>query len=205
MTSIHVSIITPMTRPENFNIIYQSIVTATNGLDMTWEWLITVDAETVPSSLLNAPANVWVGALPTRGIGIYGNIQRTNCKQHVTGNWIKMLDDDNIMHDRYFKILLPIMVAHPDCAIVVNQVNHDGQLRLIAKPENMHVGGVDHDQGIFPTYMLERWEWSPMDYCQDGVLFRTRHYRWPDRFIFVQENLSWYNKLRPDWPKDHIK
>jgi len=194
-----------MTRPGNFNIIHQSIVTATSGLDMTWEWLITVDAPTVPNELSRVPANVWVGALPTNGQGIKGNMQRSNCKQHVTGDWIKMLDDDNMMHERYFRVILPIMKSRPDCAIVVNQINHDGQLRLVATPENMRVGGVDHDQGIFPTYMLDGWVWSPGDYCQDGVLFHTRYWKYPDKFVFVRENLSWYNKLRPDWPKEHIR
>lgn len=211
MISTHVSIITPMSRVENFNIIYQSIIAAMSGLDLTWEWLITVDATVVPDELNGAIANTWVGAYPTVNItypgghGISGNLQRNNSKAHVTGNWIKMLDDDNIMHPRYFQVVLPFMQNYPDHIIVVNQINHDGRLRLIATAENMRVGGVDHDQGIFPAYTLDDWIWEPYDYCSDGVLYESRYKLYPDKFLFINENLSWYNKLRPNWPKDHIR
>jgi len=201
-----------MSRLENFNTVHQSIINATSGLDLTWESLITVDADTIPDMLSRPIDNVWVDALSTWdgadmtiGLGISGNIQRNNSIKHATGNWIKMLDDDTIMHERYFRVVLPYMQGYPDCAIVVGQMNHDGQTRLTPSAEYMHVGGVDQDQGIFPAYMMEEWVWEPFDYCSDGNLYKTRYELCPSKFIFIRENLSWYNKLRPDWPKDHIR
>ena len=212
MTSIHVSIITPMSRIENFSTVYRSVETAVRGLDMTWEWLVTVDMDFVPKGLGCGFPNVimdalstWNDADMTIGLGIRGNIQRNNSKKHATGNWIKMLDDDTIMHERYFRVVLPFMRGYPDNAIVVGQMNHDGQPRLTPTANHMKVGGVDQDQGIFPSYMMEEWVWEPFDYCSDGNLYRTRYELYPNKFIFINQNLSWYNKLRPDWPKDHIR
>lgn len=197
------SIITPMSRPQNYRRLWESIKeSVARFFDVTW--IIVADTENIQDFFggYEMPATkgvdlrVHVRGIPSKGNGLSGNPQRNlgidllNSESHVY-----FLDDDNIVHEDYGRKLSIMLRMKPTIAMVAAQCWPNGQIRLWANPGNMQPGGLDTAQITLPYDMVEGHRWDVWDYCADGVFFSKIFHEQPERFVFVPEVLCYYNYL----------
>jgi len=193
---MQIDIITPCTRGENLDTINNSLVEGMG--DISYKWIVVIDGKN-PGDLgiqlqLYPNTKYYAHSSENFRLGLSGNPQRNFGISKAKGDYLYFLDDDNILHPSLFKNTRDLLDG--DKAVIVNQVWPNGQIRLTAHPTHMDVGGIDTAQGIIPRYMLEDIRWDVHNYCADGVLYNQIFKRFPDKFIFVNSGLSFYNYLR---------
>lgn len=112
-------------------------------------------------------------------------------------DWIYFLDDDTILHPKF---LLEILQELNDTkhAIIFDQEDKDGNIRLAADINNVKVGHIDMGQYVINLSLLpEDIQFKEDDYCADGIFIEELFNRvGPEQFIVINKTLSTYNKLR---------
>ena len=95
------------------------------------------------------------------------------------------------------KAVAPFIQNIPGCNIAFNQNLPDGTRRLTVSPEKMRVNEVDTGQVVLCRESIGNIRRTPADaYCGDGCMIEAVFKAHPDSFIFLNEPLSWYNRIR---------
>lgn len=188
-----VTFITPLTRPYNIDIIYQSIK---QGLpdSVEWEWIIVEDGD----SLLESSSNLYTKYIsyPSSGKGLSGNPQRNIALDHVDcDNYVYFLDDDNIVHPNLFKRATKIL-ENSNKALISSQSFKGGFIRLVPRPDTIVPCHIDTAQFLIPRNIIGDLKWEDWNYCADGAFFSTLYNQYKERFIITKEVLCYYNYLR---------
>lgn len=207
---MNVTIITPMSRPNNFFEIYDSLVEYVKPF-INYKWFVAADFDSIKEFensmsvdtrnrfmtyiLANIGlSNTVIHFLKTNENGLSGNPQRNIAlDREVDADFIYFLDDDNIVHPNLFRTVAPLL---KEKAIVVNQVFKTGARRLWADRSQMFVGGIDTAQLVLPRKMIGDTRWEPWNYCADGVFFSSIYRDNPHDFEFINLDLAYYNYLR---------
>lgn len=122
----------------------------------------------------------------------YGNSPTVN-------NWVYFLDDDTLLHSDFLETILPLLESNSDkAAIIFDQENKDGSMRLFANINQVKVCHIDMGQYIVNLSKLPSdLRFKEDDYCADGIFIEELFNRLgPEQFLVVNKTLSTYNKLR---------
>lgn len=211
MQVIH--IVTPCTRPENLERISESIwdlkkrrvcgvywyvVFDTNKLseyDMNHMMIQCNEYSTNPMFLLN-------GHTGTAGHQHRNLVLRIIKERDYKGGWFYSVDDDNILHEDFHRIFTNFSIKDK-AAVVFNQLDPntnkvrlgDGGTYLYAKPEQMKVYHVDTAQVMFNLEYVNGMRYDEFAYNADGK-FVEALYNKNKNFIFINENMCYYNYLK---------
>lgn len=196
-TTIH--IVSPVSRPWNLRAMRASIDRANvPGVEILWH--VVFDSPSIRSAMkwrrLERRDDVRYYAYPKLDRGISGNPQRNHALDRIEDGFVYFLDDDNVVHPRLLERALPHM--REQRGVVVNQATADGRTRLVAAPDNVRVGAIDTAQVLLPRSVIGDLRWEPFDYRADGRFCEAAHRRAPDAFVFLSEDLAYYNFLGPD-------
>lgn len=112
--------------------------------------------------------------------------------------WVLTFADDSLIHPSLMRRVGEIAAQQPHAgAIIVTQQRRDYLGVLRACPENMEIGRVSGDQIVWRREFLgdSRFDYAKHAHCCDGALICERYQAAPERFVFVDEVLSWFNRL----------
>jgi hypothetical protein len=118
--------------------------------------------------------------------------------------WVYNIDDDNILHESFYKVWKSPVFDDEPAAIVVNQLLKNGEIRtgptesgsapLRACPENMKVYFVDTAQVVFNLKKIKGMRFNESRYNADG-LFIGELFDKSNNFLFIDDGLCYYNYL----------
>jgi hypothetical protein len=176
------NIITPCSRPQNLEIISNSI----NIPKDQYRWIVVFD-------LLEAPANIpdnceWYAIKD--GNSMSGNAQRNFALNLVTHGHIYFNDDDTIMHPDLWE---NIKDEDDEDFISFKQTNKDGSIRLEAV--NISVGTIDSHNFVTSVECVGDTRWVLNRYDADGV-FAYECYQKAKNKSYINKVLSVYNTLK---------
>lgn len=214
-------IVTPLSRVENFNLLYKSI---SNYIPL-WKaskkiaWYVLLDGkldeldkffckERVLGSqsikVIKSPiSNSFVGHSHRNYFlnEMYSkkHIMYQHWSQSKKADWVYFLDDDTLLHPDFLETIIPLLESNSDkAAIIFDQENKDGSMRLFANINQVKVCHIDMGQYIVNLKKLPSdLRFKEDDYCADGIFIEELFNRvGPEQFLVVNKTLSTYNKLR---------
>jgi len=178
-----ITIITPCSRPENLDALSKSIM----QLNYPFTWIICYDLRVVKEF------NPVYGATYQIGIegGVYGNLQRNKAIDYIVNpyEWIYCLDDDNTMHPDFAYLFKQYSLRNPDLDIVTFDQQLSDSVRL---GSDIREGFIDQAQFMVRKRIIEPYEQT---YSADGILIEKLYKKYPERTLYYNEVLSYYNRL----------
>jgi glycosyltransferase involved in cell wall biosynthesis len=199
-------VITRCTRVENLLTIADSVYK--DGVDVTWHVVFdTSVVKEVEASLL--------GELYRRGAELHfkqgspGTYMYPEMNELVktlpSEDYVTLIDDDNIVHPDYYDVISSIIDAKEtessSLVICYNQlITVDNPTYRHAIPSNVVVGGIDLAQFTFAVENIHSAEFGS-GYCGDGEFIQAIHSILPNRFVFIDQTLCYYNYLQQVKPK----
>lgn len=193
------NIVTACSRPENLSIIYESIKPFVKDYEVVWH--IAYDKDHIKGDITNYNTtlnwDVWVENYFIGG-GVTGSRQRNLALYNIEGGLVYFLDDDNILH----KDLIPTihyastMVGNTKKAFVFDQRLEHGYRK--ARYEDIRVTHIDTAQFVVDRELIGNLRFKD-DYCADGYFIEELYNKNKDKFMVINEELSYYNYLR--WEK----
>lgn len=185
-----IHVVTPVTRPRNLPAIYTAILACGHP----FHWHVVFDfGEQADEGTVPYPYTDYVWH-PSNGRGAWGNLQRNRGLDDITAGYVYFCDDDNIPHRDLFDRAMA-MQENTDRIVIVNQVHKDGSLRLRANGE-INLGDIDTAQAFIPRALIGDLRWEAMPNPADYGFLRALWKKYPEKFLFLDENLSYYNHLR---------
>lgn len=208
-------IVTPFSRPENFERLRDSIFR--NELDSRIEWHVIVDASVYTDDLHNTLKHAAAG-LPVRiecsahANACVGHAHRNffidyyrkefNADGERQNDWAYFLDDDNLLHPDFIDTVTGHLVSQK-CAGIFHQDLITGERRLNADLDNVRVCHIDMAQYVINVSRLpHEIRFIEDDYCADGHFIEAlfKHVQKAEFFI-IDAVLSYYNALKPEKEK----
>lgn len=204
-------IVTPLSRPENLKQIAESFRLGV-GSNILFRWYCVLDGKLTAQEknevlhmenkfrsfhiLFSDHSNSFVGHSHRNWFldNIYLDKKLKNPKEI---DWVYFLDDDTLLHPDF----LSNIISHLDntkSAIIFNQENKDGSIRLRADINNVKVCHIDMGQYVVNLSKLPTdLRFKEDDYCADGIFIEELFNRvGPEQFLVINKTLSTYNKLR---------
>lgn len=195
-------VVTRCTRPQYLRAIHESF----KGNELTWHVVFDVSAiSEIDVKLLHwlySVAKVYFKE-GEPGSYMYPQIGHIVLENTKPGELVMFLDDDNIMHPDYYETITSSFDNNSFIAICYHQlVDLNINSVRIAKSENTIVGGIDLAQYTLMTDVFHCGKfWFNPGYTGDGELIQQVHYEFPDKFLFVDKVLCYYNYLQQSSPK----
>jgi hypothetical protein len=193
----YLNILTRCTRLENLEAIAECLAYRTPNIEW-WVLFYKGEAEAAKPYLDNIDyAEPWVFKSKIKrddnkeafGIDLLNDLVEPNGE--VT--YIYVLDDDNLIHPDFLDTWGQIVPNKK--AYVFNQALPNGDTR-IAAPENMEVGKVDMGQVVIHASLLKKNNYFSLGYTGDGITFEALHKSDPEEFEFINETVTYYNRLK---------
>lgn len=193
---VELAVITAVTRPANLGEILPHVArgAATPGLNLTW--YVVHDAESVPEPTSPRPPWVVEDACYRRTVG--QALVNFTLRKYLAGRdtlvWV--LDDDNLPHPDFFLALRDLAALHPRAhGFAFAQELAPGSVRRVA-PAAMRACGIDQAQYVWrECFRGDRF--INETYTGDGEFVEALYAAAPDRWVLVDEPLTYYNRLRP--------
>lgn len=182
------NIITPCSRPENLNIISESI----NIPKENYRWIVVCDSTKLPfPSMIPKNCEIYKYQHPQ---SISGNAQRNYALDLITEGHVYINDDDTTIHPNLWE---NIKYLNHDL-ISFSQEYKDGRLRL--KGNILEVCHIDSHNFIASKNIIKSHRWILNKYDADGhfASLLNKIYDHYDKYtkIFIDETLSVYNSLK---------
>lgn len=188
------NIVTPVSRPDNLPLIYDGIKNYGNLIT----WWVVYDSDALSYSEIQKGARLfeseyWISQSSENG-GVTGSRQRNKALDCVEDGWVYFLDDDNLLHQDLIHTILLNRINNPDIqGYIFNQLMEKG-IR-IGSPENTKVTHIDTAQFCLRRDLIGDLRFKD-DYCADGYFIEELYNKNKDKFIFLNKELSYYNRLR---------
>ena len=196
------NILTRCTRPNNLLKVKESVfANIPKNLKIKWHVIFDVaplkdvDAELL-SELTNEDTQLYFikggdgGLLYPQSTEI---LKKMNKK-----SWFYFLDDDNILHENFYKHMSTALDEDgKDIHVVSQKVGGKDFTRLdirIASPENTGFRKTDIAQVVIKTKLIHTYEFGA-NYAADGYFIESVLQDAPDTFSYHNEILSYYNYL----------
>jgi hypothetical protein len=184
---IELSIITPCSRPQNLEILKKSI-----DFNKIKYWYIVYDTSKGRSfvkrynhdKIIELQVNHKCCGAPQRNLGI----------DAIKSGFVYMLDDDNIIHENFWKL---IETFENDKVYTFDQERclKDNKTSILPGG-NYKKCRIDTAQFVVPRDLIGDQRWN-ISGCADGIFIEELHRRHPDKFVYIKEIGCWWNKLNP--------
>lgn len=113
--------------------------------------------------------------------------------------WIYTFAADSILHPSFLRRTYEVIANNESVrAVIVNQRRSQFGGFLIAAPEYMIPCHVSGDNVLIrrDLYADKRWSWDMYGGTCDGHMIQQLYQDHPEAFLFLQEELSWFNRQR---------
>lgn len=183
------NIVTPSYRPENIELMIDSIKTITN-MDVLWH--ICFDSNKI-EDVGNIDINHKLYYTKSEKRELSGNKQRNLILDNIEEGFIFFLDDDNIIHPNFNEILLNVKYGEN---YIFKQIRKNGDLRF--KPHNkcIYPGRIDTAQILVSSCNLDETTfWTVNYYSEYPFIYNVNKIK---PFIKLDIVGSYYNYLRPN-------
>lgn len=195
-----ISIITRCTRPHNLDKIKESIFgNIPSGCDINWHILFDTSVlKDIDAELLSRLNDDTIKLHFKKG-DEWGNWNRLNDLIQGLNGWIYNLDDDNLLHEKFYTRIQEAISNNPKClGIVFSQkvggIDFSGVDVREADPKNMVVQKVDLAQWLIHSELhLNNLYGS--GYRADGEFIESLYKQNRESFIFIKDILCYYNAL----------
>ena len=186
-------IITPSCRPKNLIKIKDSI-----DFDYIRLWIIVYDQTKIKKNPQQFKEYPQIVELIHTSPGISGNPQRNFGLDFIEANYqliqqtyIYFLDDDNIVHPNLFKRLSTLKVNK---IYSFNQLGPQNGTKCL-KGTTLQNRCIDTAMVLFDSKLCQGERWQIEKYDADGIFIENIYKKNKDKHIYIDEDLSYYNKL----------
>ncbi len=198
---IKINIITRCTRPSNLRKIKNSIFRTKEFEIAWWVGFDTSILKDIDADILSEIQDSNTHILFINGIdGDFGHSIINTIIDKISDGFIYILDDDNILHEDFYEKIKSSIDLNPEKIGFIFSQRVDGkdwsglQIRL-ASPENTKVQHIDMSQFLISRDLISDSRLESMNYKADGVFIEKLFNDNKDKFLFIQDILSYYNYL----------
>lgn len=190
-------IITRSTRLKNLEIVKESIFSnVPEGCDVNWHIVFdTKILKDIDAELLNRLNDDNTTLHFRKGDG-WGLSQLNPLIQELEG-WIYHVDDDNILHENFYKTILD-NIKEDSKAFIFSQkvggIDFTGLDVREAKPEHVKVQEIDLAQWLIHSD-LHKGNLYGSGYTADGEFIEKLYQNNKNSFVFIEDILCYYNAL----------
>ena len=189
------NIITRCTRPENLLEIKKTIFTKYFNI----RWYILFDTNVISKidsiillELMNSDIYLKFMKGDKNGNG-FNMVNDILDYENISG-WIYILDDDTIIHEKFYEYIH--LHYKKNLGLIfdqrVNGLDFTGLDVRKGLPENVKVGGIDVGQYLINIELIGNNRFGN-EYVSDGKFIHNIYVKYPDKFYFLNEELSYYN------------
>lgn len=180
----YLTIITPCVNQENLDIIKKSMDFTKNIL-----WIIVYDttSKTFEHKYKGEQKIVEYECIGFKGGK--GNPQRNFGLNKVTKGFVYFLDDDNIMHPKFWNIF-PAFVNTYIYTFDQKNTANDG---IRFKGYNTVVGRIDTAQYVVPFEMIKDLRWEEEKHEADALFIIELQKRYPNNIKYIEGIYCYYN------------
>jgi predicted O-methyltransferase YrrM len=181
------TIITPSCRPNNLTKIKDSI-----NFNNIINWIIVYDGNKVKENPYLFKDNDKIKEYICNDEGTSGNMQRNFALNSISeeSTYLYFLDDDNVIHPQFY-LLLNI--------IGKNQFYTFNQIRTsshILKGNTIEINNIDTAMFMIDYNLCKTIRWNKNSYEADGIYIKECYNANKDKWIYVNNNLSYYNAIQ---------
>ena len=197
------NIITRCTRPSNLEKIKNTI--NTKLFNIVWYIVFdTLSLKDIDCDLLFNIQNIEgkCNLIFKRGDkGDFGHRLINETINDIHNGFIYILDDDNIIHEDFYKVLYHNIMNFPNKEGFVFNQKIDGKdftgldIR-ICSPENMKRSKIDMAQVVLHRYLIGETRLNHMNYISDSIFIEELYNNKPEKFHFIDQVLCYYNFLQ---------
>lgn len=197
-----ISIITRCTRTSNLLTIKEGVLNAPKGVNVNWHVVFDtgalkdIDAEVL--SNLTDTSDVKLHFVKGQSGGLlYPEV--SDIIKTIKSGWIYLLDDDNIIHEDFYKTIkasiknLPVALVHIVSQLVAGR-DFTGQDIRVASRENTAFQKIDIAQMVIHRSIFDTHSFSA-NYAADGFFIEEVLKTHGDSFVWIDKVLSHYNYL----------
>ena len=197
-----INIITRCTRTSNLLTIKEGVLNAPKGVTVNWHIVFDtgalkdIDAEVL--SNLTDTVNVKLHFVKgQRGGLLYPEV--SDIIRTIKSGWIYLLDDDNIIHEDFYKTIkasiknLPVAQVHIVSKLVAGR-DFTGQEIRVASRENTAFQKIDIAQMVINRSIFDTHSFSA-NYAADGFFIEEVLKTHGDSFVWIYKVLCHYNYL----------
>lgn len=201
-----ISIITRCTRTQNLLTVKDSVFNIPSGVNVEWNVIFDtgalkdIDAETLSQLTENQQANRKVKLHFVKGQpGGLLYPESSEIIRNIKSGWIYLLDDDNILHEKFYKVVKESIKVNKTALIHIVSQQVDGkdftglEIRQ-ASPENTAFQKIDIAQMIINRKVFDDFSFTA-DYAADGFFIEKVLEKYGDYFVWIDKVLSHYNYL----------
>ncbi len=199
------NIVTPLSRGQNLGLVYNSILWGKyqkTDVSVIWHVVIDKNCSRIDDNFMELlKSEPWVVIHDYKEEAPAGHGHRNRVLEYLIhqdrlDEWFYSLDDDNALHRDYLSI---VPKYKDECeAIVVSQIwgDYRGQRRCTAAPKFCKLNHIDSAQFTFKVGLIGDMKFDQNRYDADGVFIEVLYKKHPNKFKFLDVDLSYYNKLR---------
>lgn len=197
-----ISIITRCTRTSNLLKIKEGVLNTPSGVNVNWHIVFDtgalkdIDAETLSELTSSNKVNLHF-VKGQRGGLLYP--ESSEIIRSIKGGWIYLLDDDNILHKDFYKVIKESVKVNAGALVHIVSQKVDGKdftgldIRE-ASPENTAFQKIDVAQMVINRSIFDEFSFSA-NYAADGFFIEEVFKKYPDAFVWIKKVLSHYNYL----------
>lgn len=197
-----ISIITRCTRTSNLLEIKKNVFNSPNGVKVDWHIIFDtgalkdIDAETLSELTSSHSVNLHFVKGQKGGL-LYP--ESSKIIKDIKGGWIYLLDDDNILHEDFYKVVKESVKVNKGALIHIVSQKVDGKdftgldIRE-ASPENTAFQKIDIAQMLIHRDIFNEFSFTA-DYAADGYFIEKVVEKYADAFVWIDKVLSYYNYL----------
>ena len=183
------TIITPSIRPQNLLKIRESI-----NFDHVHQWIIVYDGSKIQEhpNIFTSENNPKIQEYIHTSKGISGNPQRNYALDKIEhpDTYVYYLDDDNIIHPDFYRIF---SILETGKIYTFGQKNNDPSKDL--RGNRIQYAQIDTAMVLIDYNICKDIRWILDKYEADGLYIIECYTKNKDKHIFVDNTLSYYNKL----------
>jgi hypothetical protein len=179
------TIITPSCRQQNLHKVKESI-----DFDKIDKWIIVYDTSNNRSYTKLFPNNPKILELECNA-GISGNPQRNLGIKSVSDGFIYFLDDDNIVHPNFWKVL---STFQPDYFYTFDQLR-DSRTGHILPGNMVAVNFIDTAMFVVHRRHIGEIAWREDMYNADGYFISDIFAKHPNAHKYIKQICCYYNNL----------
>ena len=180
------TIITPCSRPEHLPQLLKSI-----QFDKIKQWIIVYDTSKNRKYDKQYQSHAQIVEVECDN-GISGNPQRNYGMSLVDDGYIYFLDDDNIIHPKFWSIIDSL---DGNKYYTFNQIRN--QYGAILRGNNLKVGYIDTAMFIVHKRHIGDIQWINDRYDADGYFITAIYNNHKDSHQYINDVACYYNFLRP--------